>query len=232
MSSAPRLLLPPPFQATLVGEGDIVELATQVADQGAGTLLWRDQNGVLAFAVVLEPGPPLANNRDEAELGFAAGVAALCDALARHGQPERKITVEWPDRVIYDNALIAGARWRAGPMGEDGLPEWVIFAAEITSDRAGLEDPGLYPNSSSLREEEFPDSASLIETFAAFFKLIVDRWGVEGAGAVLRRVLDRVEGQDALKDARIEHGTLKLPPLAETLKESEWRDDERGGPAW
>ena len=228
-----RLLLPPPFRAIKAGPGDLLDLGRAHAAEGAGTLLWRESpEGVLAFAVILEPGPPLVDTPLEAELGHVACMAALCDALAHHGQPERQLRAIWPDRIEYDAALIAGCRWLAGPPAQDGLPAWVIFSAEIIAARPGLEDAGTHPGTTSLEEEEFPASAHLIESFAAFLKLIVDRWHQEGRGAVLRRLLDRVEGDDALKGARIENGTLQLPPLAEVLDEAAWRDPVRGGPAW
>ena len=229
---APRLLLPPPFRAIAVGCGDILELAARHAAEGAGTLLWREAGGVLALAVVFEPGPPLAETPLQAELGYLAGLAALCEMLARHGQPERRVSIDWPDCVTYDGATIAGARWRAGPVAADGLPEWVVFAAEIIAARDGLEDPGLHPDSTSLTEEEFADTAPMIESFAAFLKLIVDRWLVEGVDSLLRRVLDRVPDHDALRGARIEGGRLHLPALEAVLDPGRWRDPARGGPAW
>lgn len=232
VSTAPRLLLPPPFRAVPAGPGDLMDLAEAAADQGAGTLLWREAEGVLAAAVILEPAPPLAATPAEAEMGYLAGLAALADMLARHGQPERDVTIAWPDRVLYDAAILAGARWRAGPVGPDGLPEWAIFGFEIIAARGGLDEPGLYPDSTSLVEEEFPESPALIESFAAFLKLIVDRWSTDGAETVLRPVLDRVRDHDALHGARIEGGRLALPPLAAVLDEGGWRDPARGGPAW
>lgn len=226
----PRLLLPPPFQAIPAGPGDILDLAESCVQNGAGTLLWRDSGDVLALAVVMEPGPPLVTDQAGVELGYLAALAAVCDMLTQHGLPERRIALHWPDRIIYDQALLAGARWRMGPAGTDGLPEWVIFAAEIIADRPGLADPGLYPASTSLTEEEFPEPPALIESFAAYLKLVVDRWSQDGPDAVLRRILERVHQPDALAGAQIRDGRLHLPPL--TLNESSWRDPAREGPAW
>lgn len=227
-----RLLLPPPFQAFAAGAGDILDLAEARAQDGAGTLLWREADGILALAVVLEPAPPLVTTARAADLGFYAGLGALCDMLARHGQPERRITIAWPDRIYYDGALIAGARWREGPLGGDGLPQWLIFGAEILAERPDLADPGLYPGTTALAEEEFPEAAPLIESLAAFFKLIIDRWAHEGRAAVLRRVLDRVEDKGALAGAAIRAGQLDLPALAGQLRPDLWRDPARGGPKW
>lgn len=232
MSDLPRLLLPPPFRAFEAPEGDLLAIAATYAHEGAGTLLWREADGILALAVVLEPGPPLVATPREAELGYIAAVAALCETLVQHGLPERQVRVEFPDQIRYDGALIAGTRWQAGPLGEDGLPEWVIFVAEILSDRPGLEEPGLYPFSTSLEEEEFGASSAMIESFASWLKLIVDRWQHDGVDALLRRLLDRVEGHEALKGAEIVGGRLQLPPLASVLNEERWRDAERGGPKW
>lgn len=232
LSSAPRLLLPPPFKAHPAGRGDILDLAQARTAEGAGTILWHDSDQVLALAVVLEPGPPLVTDQAGVDLGYLAAVAALCDMLSRHGLPERSVTLQWPDHVHYDQALLAGTRWRVGPCGADGLPEWVIFAAEIIADRGDLSDPGLYPDSTSLTEEEFPQTPAMIETFAAYLKLIIDRWSHDGPKTVLRRILDRVHQPDALTGARIKGGELQLPPLATALDETRWRDPARGGPAW
>lgn len=232
MSDLPRLLLPPPFRAFEAPEGDLLAIAATYAHEGAGTLLWREADGILALAVVLEPGPPLVATPREAELGYIAAVAALCETLVQHGLPERQVRFEFPDQIRYDGALIAGTRWQAGPLGEDGLPEWVIFVAEILSDRPGLEEPGLYPSSTSLEEEEFGASSAMIESFASWLKLIVDRWQHDGVDALLRRLLDRVEGHEALKGAEIVGGRLQLPPLATVMNEERWRDAERGGPKW
>lgn len=187
---------------------------------------------MLALALVLEPAPPLAATAPEAELGYLAGLAALTDMLAHHAQPERPVQIDWPDRVIYDAGNLAGARWRQGPLGADGLPEWVIFAAEIIAERPGLTEAGMHPGSTSLAEEDFPEATALIESFAAFLKLVIDRWSTGGPEAVLRRVLDRVPGRDALSGATIAAGKLQLPPLAQVLDESRWRDPARGGPRW
>lgn len=194
--------------------------------------MWRDANGVLAFGLVLEPAPPLIQNEAETDFGYYAALAALCDALAQHGQPERQVQIHWPDRVIYDAGLLAGARWRVGPKGEDGLPLWVIFAAELTRARKGLDHTGTYPQSTSLDEEDFPDSAQLLESFAAFLKLIIDRWSQQGADVVLRRILDRVTEGSALEKAEIKAGRLHLPRLATMLDDAGWRDTARGGPRW
>ncbi|GEM_PF-3045886 len=227
-----RLLLPPPFVASAAGEGDILDLTCARAEDGAGTLLWRDADGVLAFGLVLEPAPPLTQSEADTDFGYYAALAALCDAVAQHGQPERQVHIQWPDRVIYDAGLLAGARWRIGPKGEDGLPLWAVFAAELTRARAGLEQSGDYPQSTSLDEEDFPDSAQLLESFAAFLKLIVDRWAQQGPDAVLRRMLNRVADQAALETAEIKAGRLHLPRLGNMLDEGGWRDSARGGPRW
>lgn len=225
-------MLPPPFTAHVAGHGDILELTCARAQDGAGTLMWREAEGVLAFGLVLEPAPPLTQSEADTDFGYYAALAALCDALARHGQPERQVQIHWPDRVIYDAGLLAGARWRVGPKGDDGLPLWVVFAAELTRARAGLDQTGDYPQSTSLDEEDFPDSAQLLESFAAFLKLIVDRWSQQGADVVLRRILDRVADRSALENAEIKAGRLHLPRLNAMLDEAGWRDTARGGPRW
>src|SRR5262245_25384981 len=106
--------LPPPFRAVALREvGDAFAHAVAVADnEGAGTLVHVGRFDLAEFAVVLEPDEPLRTARR----AFYAGMAALADALAVHAPPERPITLDWPDAIRVDGALVGGGRlaWPAG----------------------------------------------------------------------------------------------------------------------
>lgn len=229
--TAPRLTLPPPYSQHWVAIGDVFAAACdRAASDGAGTLLWRNAGGVAAFAVVLEPEQPLA----EARLAFIAGMAALADALAAHCPPERGIRIVYPDTVLYDRARLGGARFAVAPgCGEGDVPDWLVFAAELIADRDHLPAPGAFPDSLSLKEDEFDAPEAIIESFASYLMLYFDRWAHQGEAAVIERYLERIdppmlagtrtlEGCDLVE--RTPGGMVRRIPLAEGLAACAWRD--------
>jgi hypothetical protein len=229
-----RIHLPPPFTLHRTDLRDVLEAAAGLAaDAGAGTLVLHQSPGRLAFAVVLEPEQALA----EARLAFLVGMTALGDALAAHCPPERPVRLAWPDRVVYDGARIGGGRFAVAPgTAEDAVPDWMVFAAELVADRDHLEEPGLFPNSTSLKEEAFDPAEEIVSTFASYLMLYFDRWRHEGFDAVGNRYLMRVDppllrGVRRLEGDRMVEitpsGGRRLPSVAEALAAQDWRD-ERG----
>ncbi len=201
------------------------------AEAGAGTLVWRPQPDLCAFAVVLEPEGPLA----QARLAFFAAMAALGDALAAHCAPERLVTFGWPDTVLYDAARLGGARlgWPQG-CGEDDEPDWLVFGVELIRARPGLAEAGAAPQTTSLIEEAFDPDAEIVESFARYLMLYADTWGAEGFAPVAQAYLGRLAdgGPQARLDAR---GDLVAPgaearSLLDGLAAARWRDAARGGP--
>lgn len=232
-----RLRLPPAF--TLHdGVADPFPTAfARAAQQGAGSFWLRRQGGVLSMAVVLEPEEPLARARR----AFLLGMVALADALAAHCPPERPVRLVWPDTLLYDKARIGGGRLAVAPgTGEDTVPDWLVFGAELLEARPGLTDPGDHPGTTSLTEEDFDPAERLVETFASYLMLYVDRWLHEGPDAVLNRYLARIDPPLLKGVRRIEgdrlveitpSGTRRHPSLAEALSQPPtWRGDR--GPRW
>jgi len=171
----PALDLPPPFRLVSLREvGDSFAHAMRVAPrEGAGTLVHVGRFDLAEFAVVLEPEEPLRSARR----ALYAGLAALADALAVHAPPERALTLDWPDAVRIEGALVGGARLGWPPRAsEDRPPDWLVFAAMIRTVAIGEEEPGLRPLSSALDEEGFDTLVSdrLVESFARHFMTAID----------------------------------------------------------
>ncbi len=206
-----RLTLPPPYDQHWLADADVMSQAARLAaSEGAGTLVWHLGPGHLNFAVVLEPDQPLA----EARLAFVAGMVALGDALAAHCPAERAIRFGWPGAVILDAGRLGGARLAVSPgCGEADVPDWLVFGVELIADRDHIELPGAFPNSISLKEEEFPDPAAVVESFAAHLMLQFDRITHEGAGVVKARY-----------DARLDTPMTNLAALGPALGTCDWRD--------
>jgi hypothetical protein len=226
-----RLTLPPPYSQHRIESGDVLDEAVRLApEHGAGTLVWRHGGGIVAFAVVLEPEQPLV----EARMAFFTGMVALGDALAAHCVPERAVRFGYPDVVVYDEARLGGARFvTAQPCGEDEVPDWMVFAVELIAERDHLAEPGAWPDSTSLREEEFAAAEDIVESFAAYLMLWFDRWTHQGLKSVLDRYLERIAppmqpGQRWLADGdlveRLASGELRRHTLAEGLAACRWRD--------
>ena len=230
-----RVPLPPPFTLHRTGARDVLDAAVALAPEaGAGTLLMHESPGLLAFAVVLEPDRALA----EARLAFLVGMTALADALAAHCPPERPVRLVWPDRIVYDAARLGGGRFAVAPgTAEDAVPDWMVFAAELIADRDHLDEPGRFPESTSLKEEAFDPAEDIVSTFASYLMLYFDRWTHQGFDAVGNRFLMRVDppllrGVRRLEGDRMVEitpsGGRRHPAIAEALAVQDWRDE--GGP--
>ncbi len=237
-----ELSLPPLYSlVTLRESGDAHGHAESLAPEaGAGTLVWARRFDVAEFAVVLEPGEPLATARR----AFICGMAAVADALSTHAPPEKPIAFDWPGGIRCDGARIGGARmsWPKD-CAEKAEPDWLVFSAMITLSR-NLSDPGFYPNSSSLEEEGFEDvdAGMLIESFSRHLMVHFDTWASRGFKGVAESYLERLprtrpadrRSFDASGDLLVKagaNGRVEKRPLAPGLLAPEWLDVATGAPA-
>jgi hypothetical protein len=229
-----RLILPPPYSQHRIEAGDVLDEALRLApDEGAGTLVWRHGGGVLGFAVVLEPDRPLS----EARMAFFAGMCALGDTLAAHCAPDRPVRFGYPDTIIYDTARLGGARFMTPETcAETDVPDWMIFAVELIAERDNLVDPGAFPQSTSLKEEEFAPAEDIVESFASYLMLWFDRWSHQGLQVMAEHYLQRLDAPEqpaarSLADGdlveRVASGETRHHTLADGLAACRWRD-ERG----
>src|SRR5258705_5366643 len=112
--------LPPGYTLVPLREhGDAFVHGCAIAsDTGAGTLIWVRRYDLVEFAVVLEPDEPLLSARR----AFFAGMNAAADAIAAHCPPEREVSFDWPDAILFDGGLLGGARlgWPAGCADDQG----------------------------------------------------------------------------------------------------------------
>ena len=231
-TEAGKIALPPPYTLHRTAQADVLRHAAELApSEGAGTLVVHQSPGLLAFAVVLEPEQPLS----QAQMAFLLGMVAVADALAAHGPPERSVRLNWPDELRFDKARIGGGRFQVAPgTGPDDVPDWMVFAAELIADRDQLQEPGRFPDSTSLVEEVFDPAEDIISTFASYLMLYFDRWAHDGIEAVTNRYLmridppllrgvRRIEG-DRLVEITPSGGGTRSAPLLEALGSTSWRD--------
>ena len=196
----PDLDLPPAFRlVTLREAGDAFGHAQSIAaKEGAGTLIWVRRFDVVEFALVLEPEEPLASARR----AFYAGMCALYDALAVHAPPEKLIQFSWPDAILVDGGLAAGAQF-AWPKGADekAAAPWLVFGAMVRTAIMGAAEPGSRPGSAALEEEGFDElgSGQIIESFARHFLSWVDSWQQEGFAPIGQHYLERLSADEPVE---------------------------------
>ncbi len=230
-TTAQRIPLPPPYTLHRTDTRDTLAEAVRLApEHGAGTLVLHQSAGLLSFAVVLEPDMPLA----QAQMAFLLGMAALGDTLAAHCPPERAVRFVWPDVVQFDKCRIGGGRFAVAPetRAED-VPDWMVFAADLIADRDVLDEPGHYPDTTSLKEDGFDPAEDIVATFASYVMLYVDRWTHDGLDAVTNRYLMRIDPPllrgvrrmdgDRLVEITPSGGGKRHAPLMEALGQSDWR---------
>ena len=236
-AARPSLDLPPPYTLVALREtGDAFAHACRIApDAGAGTFVHVGRFDVVEFAIVLEPEEKLA----PARRAFFACMAALGDAIGAVCPPDRPLTFEWPDTILFDGARIGGGRlgWPEG-CPEDQVPDWLVFSASLIWARMGMGEAGFAPQSTSLEEERFEEgSDAILAGFARFLMLAFDIWREEGFAAVAPGYLSRLtlgEGGRFAENGDLLIGSddasvLRLP-LLPALHEPAWLDPQTGGP--
>jgi biotin-(acetyl-CoA carboxylase) ligase len=235
-----RLDLPPGFKEVPLREaGDAFEHAEKIAaEEGAGTLVWVRRFDVVEFAVVLEPEEPLAAARRT----FYIAQCALYDALASHAPPEKNLRFVWPDVILVEGGLVAGAQigWPARA-DEKSPPHWLVFGAMVRSAIMGMPEPGARPDAASLEEEGFDElgSGRLVETFARHLLTWTDTWQQEGYRSVFEHYLERLPVDEPVERSIDGFGNLltrrkgKLDtskrPLLSALEKRDWYDEESRG---
>jgi hypothetical protein len=236
------LNLPPPYSlVTLRESGDAFAHACRIAaEAGAGTLVWVRRFDLIEFAVVLEPEEPLR----AARRAFYCGMDALAHAIAACCPPERDVSFEWPDAILFNGARIGGGRlgWPPG-CSEDEVPPWLVFSAMITVAWIGAGDPGTRPTATSLEEEGFDsaDGATLVEGFARYLMLAFATVAEQGfdpvADAYLARLAIRKAGESRSLDdngdlliRRHGHDEAERLLLAPALGRAAWFDPATGMP--
>jgi hypothetical protein len=225
--------LPPPYRlVTLRESGDaFVEACAIARDAGAGTLVWVRRFDVAEFAVVLEPEEPLKVARH----AFPVGMNALADALAAHAPPERPIEFDWTDAILVDGALVGGGRlgWPEG-VGEDEIPDWLVFAASVRTAVMRAGEPGLRPLLGALDELGFEgiDAGEILASFARYLMAGMHDLKEEGFAAAKRKWLRQMRGGDRLaaQQRPANSPSQRESDLREALAEPSWRDPETGMP--
>jgi biotin-(acetyl-CoA carboxylase) ligase len=232
--------LPPPFRLVALREvGDaFVHGCAHAAELGAGTLVFVGRFDLAEFTVVLEPEEKLV----AARRAFYAGMVALGDALAALAPPEKPITVEWPDALYVDGALVGGGRlaWPDGA-DEQAIPEWLVFGAAIRIVSLGAEEAGLHPLGTALADEGFSEVSAerLVESFARHLMAAIDRWQADGFATIARQYIAKLRVESAAHCEIAANGDLHLRRagkpvarrgLAIALQVPSWLDPATGGP--
>lgn len=233
--------LPPPFTLVRLREsGDAFGHARAIAGaSGAGTLVYVGRFDLAEFAVVLEPTEPLRTARR----AFQAGMVALTDALRGYAPPNKPVTIDWPDAIRIDGALVGGGRlgW-PDAADEDAPPSWLVFGAMIRTVAMGDGGAGVHPLASALDQEGFGDAGAVqvTESFARHLMMAVDAWQVDGFDGVAREYLDRLARERQVMCRLADDGDLLVRRigteqverhnLVKALAMPSWFDPALGGP--
>jgi biotin-(acetyl-CoA carboxylase) ligase len=235
--------LPPGYTPVALREyGDAFAHGCAIAsDAGAGTLVWVGRYDLVEFAVVLEPGEPLASARR----ALFAGMNAAADAIAAHCPPEREVNFGWPDTILFDGGLLGGARlgWPAD-CAEDEVPPWLVLGVVLrAADMAHVGEVQAAAGVSLLSEGfEMFDSDAVIGSFARHLMTAFDRWNELGFEVIARDYLERLPKRKAGERRTIDfNGDLLVRPpigsgppdrtsLVDALARVAWYDPRARGP--
>ena len=235
--------LPPGYTLVALRElGDAFAHGCEIAaEAGAGTLVWVRRYDLVEFAVVLEPGEPLASARR----AFFAGMNAVANAISAHCPPEREVSFDWPDAIRFDAGLLGGARlgWPRD-CAETEVPGWLVFGVILrAADMADVEEVQAASGVSLLGEGfAMIDTDAIIESFTRHLMTAFDRWNERGFEAIARDYLERLPKHKAGERRAIDrNGDLLVrlpagsgPPdragLLDALAKVAWYDTQARGP--
>jgi biotin-(acetyl-CoA carboxylase) ligase len=235
--------LPPGYTLVPLREyGDaFVHGCAIAADVGAGALVWVRRYDLVEFAVVLEPDEPLLSARR----AFFAGMNAAADAIAAHCPPEREVSFDWPDAILFDGGLLGGARlgWPTD-CDEDEVPAWLVFGIILrAADMAHVEEVQAATGVSLLSEGfEMVDTDAVIGSFARHLMTAFDLWNERGFETIARDYLARLPSRKAGERRRIDlSGDILITPptgsgpperasLVDALAKAAWYDPQARGP--
>ena len=106
-----------------------------------------------------------------------------------HCPPEREVSFDWPDAIMFDGGLLGGARlgWPED-CAENEVPAWLVFGAMLrAADMAHIEEVQAASGVSLLSEGfEMIDTDAIIESFARHLMTAFDRWNERGFEAIAR----------------------------------------------
>ena len=247
MTTAEAHLLTPsldlPSAYTLVvqaGKGAFAQACQMAKDAESGTLVWAPGADALEFAVVLAPEEPLRSARR----AFFIGMSALGDAIASVSPPEKRISFDWPDTILFDGARLGGGRlgWPQD-CREDETPQWLVFSAMLLASKRDAGDPGLTPDSTSLEDEHCATEGhgELIERFARYllrnFDLTLDQGFAAVGDHYLWRLVQshagarpRIEENGDLLVNRAESSDIERLSFVSSLEMAAWLDPKTGMP--
>lgn len=234
IKAAEALDLPPVFHLVTVREaGDAFQHALSRQDKSAGLLVWARRFQLAEFAVVLEPGEPLA----VARLAAYAGMNALADTLAVLCPPEKPVEFGWPDTLLLDGGILGGGRL-AWPetCREDETPDWLVFGGMLRTAGHYRTEPGEWTRGVALAEEGIWDiqPAEIVESFARHLMSALHDWSEFGPRHEVSRFMERMQQSTGSKVHLDEAGNLHAPlgqkSLAEALAAPSWLDPKSGEP--
>jgi Biotin-(acetyl-CoA carboxylase) ligase len=223
---------PPGYAARLCLENAFETACRAAAQDNAedGLLLWVDRQDRCEAAVVLRP----LDTIDVALTLSYVGILGLHDGLAAVAPAETPASIDWPDRLLVNEACVGGIRVAHGPLvekqGMSDVPDWLVIGIAVQMTGSAEDDaPGVELEYTNLAEEGCGEVAvpKLVEAFSRHMLLWLDRWQEEGIEPVRRAVLHNLRDKqfniEPNGDAWRQDGATKTwRGLREALRRPSW----------
>ncbi len=158
-----------------------------------GDVLWSDEDGSCAIAVILAPDASIT----ETTL-VELGLLGVFDALATLAPPQVPIAVAPGGVLLIDGARAASVRGVLGPCPAPGSPPgWAVLTIDVVLSAPG-ENPGETPGETSLAEEGFGEveGGAMVEQFCRHLLVWIDTWCDAGADELASAVEQRGVSQE------------------------------------
>jgi biotin-(acetyl-CoA carboxylase) ligase len=205
-----ELTLPPAFTARpLEPSADPLAEAEAVArrEDATGGLFYSVRPDLLEAALVLGPDKAL---RSSLSVLYPL-MLAFGDALGSALPPRVAVHYGWPDRILINGGLAGALRLVSPTSDADDTPDWLLAGLVLDIMGGAQADPGLEKDRTSLFGEGVMDVSPqpILEAFARYFLVWLDRWESRGLKALEAAWIGRAMGHEEADEFQGPTGTFQ-----------------------
>jgi biotin-(acetyl-CoA carboxylase) ligase len=192
-----ELTLPPAFMARpLDPAADPLAEAEAAArrEEATGSLFYCKRPDLLEAALVLAPEKAL---RPSLCVLYPL-MLAFGDALGSALPPRVAVHYGWPDRILINGGLAGALRFVAPTSDPDDMPDWLLAGVVLDIMGGAQTEPGQERDRTSLFGEGVMDVSPqpILEAFARYFLVWLDRWETRGLSALEPAWTGRAMGRE------------------------------------
>lgn len=167
----------------------------EVAERGAGDVIWSRNTEAADCAIILEPDVPLARCQQLVPMTMVA----MSEALAMLCPPKVAVEFRWPGDIMINGAKGGDVRLAAAACASEAVPTWIVIAMRLQLVHGDKDfEPGERLDITCLAEEGAGgrSRSEVIGSACSHWMARLNRWQEDGFRALHDQWLYRAVGRD------------------------------------